>query len=244
MFERKNAKLNTDTSYNVCIYERFVEPLLVSLKTQTAGLCHSLGGGVILDIGCGPAALAGMLCTDKKNHKESFCVTPDMPSSMAFVPANQPVRYVGLDTDLDMLAAARKRLANYKCAPFFHAKLVHAEATALPFADKSIDISILSLVLHQLDERARVLALYEAMRVSKRVLVADYKMPERNLDYMGYALGNGVERLVGGDHYDHYRTYMAQGGIEGLLQRFCVAQRTPALLGAVTVAVVDARERS
>ncbi len=97
--------------------------------------------------------------------------------------------------------------------------LLQAGADTLPFADKTFGLSVLSLLLHESEAPAFAL-LDEALRVSRRALVMDWRMPERNLDYPLHCLVRLLERCAGGRHYKAFCAFMRQGGLEGLLRRY------------------------
>lgn len=52
------------------------------------------------------------------------------------------------------------------------------------------------------------------------VLLVDYKLPERNLDFPAYWFGQCRERL--GAHYGLYERFMQHGGIEGVVRHLKV----------------------
>ena len=97
--------------------------------------------------------------------------------------------------------------------------LVQAPAGALPFADNSFDAAILSLILHESETEPHKL-LTEAMRVAPRLLVLEWKMPERNLDYLYWLPMYAIERMAGKRHFRHFRNYMRQGALEGMIYCF------------------------
>lgn len=72
--------------------------------------------------------------------------------------ADQPARAVGIDSSVAMLARAERALA-----PTI--ELVHADATALPFADSEFDAATCAYLLHLLDPPARADVLREVVRV-------------------------------------------------------------------------------
>lgn len=84
----------------------------------------------------------------------------------------------------------------------------------LPFASRSFDAAILSLVLHESDEEPEIL-LREALRVAPVCFVLEWRMPERNLDLPGHALTHAIERLAGKRHYARYRAFVRGGGLHG-----------------------------
>lgn len=130
----------------------------------------------------------------------------------------------GVDESPQMLARAATRCPGSRpLAPpeagTSGCRLVKAQATALPFADNSFDAAVLSLILHE-SESDPLKMLAEATRVASRVLVLEWKMPERNLDYIYWLPMHVIERLAGKRHFQNFRSYMRGGGLEGLVYRF------------------------
>ncbi len=121
------------------------------------------------------------------------------------------VACVGADLSPAMLGAAR---ASPRSLP-----LLRADARVLPFADGSFDAVVLSLALHEMPEATGNAALAEALRVAPRVLLADYRLAERNLDLPAALFVHLPERLAGAEHYRNFRGFMARGGVEGLAHR-------------------------
>ncbi|MDL2307757.1 methyltransferase domain-containing protein [Desulfovibrio sp. OttesenSCG-928-C06] len=117
----------------------------------------------------------------------------------------------GVDESPEMLERAKERCKN--------ANLVQAPADKLPFADNSFDTAILSLILHESDtDPQKILA--EAARVASRVLVLEWKMPERNMDYLYWLPMHIIERMAGKQHFRRFREYMRNGALEGMVYRF------------------------
>jgi ubiquinone/menaquinone biosynthesis C-methylase UbiE len=79
------------------------------------------------------------------------------------------------------------------------------------------DLVRLSFVLHRLSDPEA--ALREAARVAPRVLITDWKLPERNLDYLLYLpLLVYVRCLHSRERWESFRRFMLQGGAEGLIR--------------------------
>ena len=208
------SETSTYNQSGVQIYEAMLEPLLRSFRTTVTTVCQRLNSQHVLDVGCGPAGQGRKL-------------------------AMTGIACTGLDNAPAMLAAASRQA---KATPGNLLTIMHGDATALPFADHSVDTVLLSLIVHQMAAPLRQAALAEALRVGQRVVIAEYRLPERNLDYPGHWIGCGAERLAGPVHYGHYRLFMAQGGIEGLVMR-CqrpVQYRETVLMGAASVVALGA----
>lgn len=89
---------------------------------------------------------------------------------------------------------------------------------------------VLPLVLHQLPVEEGLELLHIFLKQGKSVVVADYKLPERNLDYPAYWLSRIAESV--GTHGTCYRAFMRCGGIEGVIGRLrLIPQRRGVLWG-------------
>ncbi len=141
------------------------------------------------------------------------------------------LRAVGLDASAAMLAVARKQLP--RAVPLVRGGL------PLPFAGRSFDACILSLILHETDEEPESL-LREALRIAPACIVLEWRMPERNLDLPGQLLVHGIERLAGRRHYARFRSYAAGGWLRGLAARAGapLQSESPLLAGTMTLAVL------
>jgi hypothetical protein len=101
-------------------------------------------------------------------------------------------------------------------------------------ADRTFDLVRLSFVLHRLSDPEA--ALREAARLAPRVLITDWKLPERNLDYLLYLpLLLHVRCLRGRESWKNFRRFMLQGGAEGLIRNMGQSRSAGArLVGAGT----------
>jgi SAM-dependent methyltransferase len=77
-----------------------------------------------------------------------------------------PLRCVALDRHPEVLAAAREQVASGETLAF-----VRADALALPFADRSVDVVICGMALHHFTPAEAVRVLREIARVARRGFV-------------------------------------------------------------------------
>ena len=82
---------------------------------------------------------------------------------------------VGVDLSPDMLKVAERK-NKYK-----NVRFEVADATKLPFDDNSFDVSCISFALHDMPHEIRHEVLDEMRRVSRRVVVVDYHIPQNGL---------------------------------------------------------------
>ncbi len=112
------------------VYDRSVA--LVGWHRLRSELLSQVSGGIVLELGCGPAHLARDLQV-------------------------RGVEYVGLDRNPAMLGRAR-RTAH---------RLVRADAAALPFRDRCVDVVVATGVLALLTPQVRHVVLREVARVCR-----------------------------------------------------------------------------
>lgn len=143
---------------------------------------------------------------------------------------------VGADRSPAMLRVARTAVAPRH--------LLHADACALPFAAGRFDVVVLSLALHEMPEAMGNAVLAEALRVAPRVLLADYRLAERNLDLPAVLFAHLPERLAGREHYRNFRGFMGRGGVEGVAHGAGLSIRhRERLLGGAGALLLAERDR-
>jgi ubiquinone/menaquinone biosynthesis C-methylase UbiE len=119
---------------------------------------------------------------------------------------------VGLDLSLRMLRFAEKSNR------FDDVSFVHQDATHLAdFRDRTSDYATILFLFHELPRMDQLPVLSEALRVADKVILADAKVPlPRNVSGLGVRF---VEATFGRDHHKHFRSFLAGGGIPGILEQ-------------------------
>ncbi len=121
-------------------------------------------------------------------------------------------RVVGLDLSLKMIKFAQTQFAHP------NATYVHGDATDLSdYGDHSFDYAIMMLFIHELEEDQQQRAIEEALRVGKKLIICDSASPlSRNKNAF---LTWFAETVFGYEHKRHFKRFLAEGGIEGLLAK-------------------------
>lgn len=121
-------------------------------------------------------------------------------------------RVVGLDLSLKMIEFARKHFAHP------NAIYVHGDATDLSdYGDRSFDFAAMMLFIHELEEEKQKHALEESLRVAKKVIICDAASPlpkNKNSFLIWFA-----ETVFGREHKQHFRRFLTENGVEGLLAK-------------------------
>ncbi|MGJ3523641.1 class I SAM-dependent methyltransferase [Nitratidesulfovibrio sp. D1] len=190
-------------------YDLLLNPVLDGVRRTVAHVCRAEGLLRVLDACCG----TGRQCAVLRGAGVA-CVGADLSPAMlgaarAATCVARPCERAGARGGNGIPPAAFPRSL----------PLLRADARVLPFADGSFDAVVLSLALHEMPEATGNAALVEALRVAPRVLLADYRLAERNLDLPAALFVHLPERLAGAEHYRNFRGFMARGGVEGLAHR-------------------------
>jgi len=142
------------------------------------------------------------------------------------------IRAFGVDASPAMLAMARRRLG--PSAPLTRAWF------PLPFPDASFDAAILSLVAHETGAGSETI-LREALRLAPRVVILEWRMPNRYYDYLLQPIVHGIERKAGKEHYRRFRAFVGQGWVRGLVHRASarLIHEESRLFGMMSLAVCE-----
>ncbi len=163
------------------MYQALVDPLLKNLRNHVIRLTDT--GSRVVDIACGTGDLAFML-------------------------AARCSKVVGVDIYEPMINYARDKK---KENGFENTEFYVADASDLsPFGEDEFDLATMSLAFHQFDSNSRAGILSEALRISPRLIIADYAEPIASGFFRaGVHL---AERMAGASHYRNFRSFGREGG--------------------------------
>ncbi len=120
----------------------------------------------------------------------------------------------GIDLSAKNIGTANNKLLEKKTnnVSFYHSGIRE-------FLDnnKSFDYSVLSYVIHEVDEEKRSEILKQLAEHSQHVIIIDYLVP-RSFSFWCF-LNEIVEFAAGKDHYKNFKSYVEKGGIKGLAQQ-------------------------
>jgi SAM-dependent methyltransferase len=192
-------------------YLALIDPMLLPMRPRIVRACRARGARNVLDIACATGAQCRAL-------------------------GRAGMEATGVDLSEEMIAAA-SRLGGRGT------RYVRGSAYELPFDDASFDASLLILALHEHTEDERTAMLREALRVlapEGSLIVADYTEPTRSALHPAWGVVRFIERYAGPEHSAGFRDYVAQGSLEGLLDRHALrpVARASSHFGAIGLAVV------
>mgnify|MGYP002628963602 CR=1 FL=1 len=194
---RKEAKIMSSASqipeeknhyYDGKIYRTFIDPSLKHVRDAITRLVPN--GSKIIEIGCGTG---DQLFNMGHKIKEGLCIE---------------LSEVMIETAL----REKEKLG------FDHLNFVRLDATKLDkIHDKSFDVAISTLVIHEMPFEHRLKVIKEMKRVAHRVILIDWSFP---LNPFTKKWGvHIVEFMAGWNHYQGFRSYMKHGGIPQLLEQ-------------------------
>lgn len=133
----------------------------------------------------------------------------------------------GIDLSQAMLEIARRKLGD-------RADLTLGDATAMPYADDTFDLSLATLFLHELPQETASGVMDEMTRVTRpggSVMVIDYHIGSLRPQGLGWrAFSYTTEFLAGWSHFSAFRRYLDLG-IEGIRPRDLDVTRTKIIAG-------------
>ena len=174
----------------VRIYDRLFEPLNSGLRALGVRMFPPHEEMTVLDVGCGTGV-------HLERYQKAGCDV------------------YGIDLSPSMLEVAHKRLGG-------GANLRMGDASNMPYPDKKFDLIIMSTVLHEMPRSVRSTVINESKRTLKgdgRILLIDFHPgPIRPLKGWLYkSIITLVEVSAGREHYQNYRDFLANKGLQGLI---------------------------
>ena len=172
-------------------YETLVDPQLRDLRKFTPEFSGMRAGDKAIDVCCGTGAQV-------------------LEYGRCGIVAN------GIDISPSMLKIATRNRMRQKAV---NVCFQLADATNLPFLDGYFDYASISLGLHDKEKPIRYQIISEMKRVVKQdgaLILIDFQVPlPRNV--WGVS-ARAIEFLVGGSHYQGFKDYLANGGLEDILK--------------------------
>lgn len=180
---------------NVILYKWLIDPLLAGLNRNVLALVKP--GDQVIDIACGHGTLSLEMA-----RKVRTVAGIDL-SGVAIAAARRTARRRGID----------------------NVSFVKADAADLSaYSDKTFDLAVTTMAIHQFNSTLTVEVLLEMKRVARNIIIADYNHAMRR--HWGSHLVIIIERIAGREHYRNFRYFMQQGGISYFAQQSGLHNKT------------------
>jgi demethylmenaquinone methyltransferase/2-methoxy-6-polyprenyl-1,4-benzoquinol methylase len=172
-------------------YETLVDPLLRDIRKYTPEFSGMRAGDKAIDVCCGTGA-------------------------QVLEYGRRGIVATGIDISPSMLKIATRNIRRQKAV---NVSFQLANATSLPFPDGYFDYASISLGLHDKEKPIRYQIISEMKRVVKQdgaLILIDFQVPlPRNV--WGVS-ARAIEFLAGGSHYQGFKDYLANEGLEDILK--------------------------
>jgi SAM-dependent methyltransferase len=134
---------------------------------------------------------------------------------LAFSLAHISERVVGIDLSMRNIQRARANLSkNPHPGISFEHKGVR---DILADQNEHFDYAVLTYVLHEVAEHERTPLLYDVSLIADKIIIGDYLVPTAS-GWRSY-LNKMIEYAAGMDHYTNFKSFVAGGGVRGLVGR-------------------------
>ena len=184
-------------------YETLVDPLLRDVRKYIPEFSGMRAGDKAIDVCCGTGA-------------------------QVLEYGRRGIVATGIDISPSMLNIATRNIKRQKAV---NVSFQLADATSLPFPDGYFDYASISLGLHDKEKPIRYQIISEMKRVIKQdgaLVLIDFQVPlPRNV--WGVS-ARAVEFLAGGLHYQGFKDYLANGGLEDILKNHGLREECRAYL--------------
>jgi len=172
-------------------YETLVDPLLRDIRKCTPEFSGMKVGDKVLDVCCGTGA-------------------------QVLEYGRRGIIATGIDISPNMLNIAMRNRMKQKAA---NVSFQLAGATNLPFLDGYFDYASISLGLHDKGKPVRYQIISEMKRVVKQdgaLILIDFQVPLPRSVWAVFA--RAIEFFAGGSHYQSFKDYLRNGGLEDILK--------------------------
>ena len=172
-------------------YETLIDPLFRDVRKFTPEFSGMKAGDKVIDVCCGTGA-------------------------QVLEYGRRGIDATGIDISPSMLKIATRNRIKHKVV---NISFQLADATDLPFPDGYFDYASISLGLHDKEKPVRYQIISEMKRVVKQdgaLVIIDYQVPLPRNVWAGSA--RFIEFLAGGLHYQAFKEYLANEGIEDILK--------------------------
>ena len=195
-------------------YENIIDPILSNVRQIIPVFIGMKDGDVVLDVCCGTGA-------------------------QVIAYAHYGISALGIDMDQRMFRTALK---NKKKMNALNTSFYLADATALPFKDKTFNYVSICFGLHDKERDVRNKVVSEMKRVVNRdgtLVFADFQVPlPRNIWAM---FARSIEFIAGGSHFRGFNDYISNNGLEKILEDHLLLKEKAGVFKGGILQIIKAR---
>lgn len=131
----------------------------------------------------------------------------------SFYVSDKVNRIIGIDLSAKNILTANKKLRKKQNnnISFFHSEVSELSRQGLHF-----DYAVLTYVIHEVNPGERIPLLKETMKLADKLIIGDYLVPVK-YGFWNF-MNRVVEFLAGKEHFNNYKDFIKNGGLEVLLK--------------------------
>ncbi|MFH1198360.1 MAG: class I SAM-dependent methyltransferase [bacterium] len=185
---KENIIQNKNHWYDGWFYDKLIAPN----QDKSFSILKSFveENSTLLDVGCGTGRLA-------------------------FQIADKCKKVIAIDLSSKNIEVAKRNLA---ANPASNIEFLHADIDSLLTKNEmKFNYSVLSYVIHEVDEEDREGILTSLIKISDKIILIDYLVPRPKTIWN--FINEIVEFLAGKNHYMNFKSYVRNNGIAGLAEQ-------------------------
>lgn len=134
---------------------------------------------------------------------------------LSFQLADHCKKVVGLDLSSKNISVAE---INYRIVPQNNISFIHDDINKIVEQGfEKFDYAVMTYVIHEMPEKERIKALTELKNIARKIIIGDYITPTPKT--LWGRLNVIVEYFAGKDHYNNFKSYVKNGGLDYLIEK-------------------------
>lgn len=132
----------------------------------------------------------------------------------SFFIADKVEKIVGIDLSKRNIETANQTLSK---KPNSKISFIHTTLSDLISQEHNYDYAVMTYVIHEVNPDERVQLLNDMAQIADKIIIGDYLTPSKK-GFWNF-LNEVVEFLAGNEHYSNYKHFIANNGLQSLVNR-------------------------
>lgn len=133
---------------------------------------------------------------------------------LSFFIADKVEKIVGIDLSKRNIETANQTLSK---KPNSKISFIHTTLSDLISQEHNYDYAVMTYVIHEVNPDERVQLLNDMAQIADKIIIGDYLTPSKK-GFWNF-LNEVVEFLAGNEHYSNYKHFIANNGLQSLVNR-------------------------
>lgn len=133
---------------------------------------------------------------------------------LSFFIADKVEKIVGIDLSKRNIETANQTLSK---KPNSKISFIHTTLSDLISQEHNYDYAVMTYVIHEVNPDERVQLLNDMAQIADKIIIGDYLTPSKK-GFWNF-LNEVVEFLAGNEHYSNYKHFVANNGLQSLVNK-------------------------